>query len=138
MSEDPARLRRQAEIDAWLHWLNDLRETGSALLKLFAAELQLASGDLGRFLVLCLLILPLAIFAWIGLALFLCWIVYAVSGSLGAGFASFFVLHFGILLFIGRQLQRYKQSMSLPATRKYLGVIREEFRHESQRPDSPD
>lgn len=138
MSEDPARLQRQAEIDAWLRWLNDLREAGAALLRLLAAEVQLASGDLGRFVVLCLLILPLALFAWLGLAVFLSWGAFAITGSPGAAFAGFFVLHAGILLIIFRQLKQYRARMSLPATRKYIAAIKEEMRREPQRPDLPD
>lgn len=138
MSEDPARLRRQLEIDAWLRWLTDLRDAGSALLRLLAAELQLASSDLKRFLLLSLLVLPMVVLAWLGLALFLSWIVYSLTGSLGGGFAGFFLLHVGILLFIGRQLKRYKRRMSLPETRKYISVITEELQRAPQRTDSPD
>lgn len=138
MSEDPARLRRQLEIDAWLRWLADLRDAGSALLRLLAAELRLASSDLKRFLLLSLLVLPLVVLAWLGLALFLSWIVYALTGSLGGGFAGFFLLHVGILLFIRRQLKRYKQRMSLPETRKYISVITEELRRAPERTHSPD
>lgn len=138
MSEDPARLRRQLEIDAWLRWLADLRDAGSALLRLLAAELRLASSDLKRFLLLSLLVLPLVVLAWLGLALFLSWIVYALTGSLGGGFAGFFLLHVGILLVIRRQLKRYKQRMSLPETRKYIGVITEELRRAPERTNSPD
>lgn len=138
MSEDPARLRRQSEIDAWLRWLTDLREAGAALLRLLAAELRLASSDLRRFLLLCLLVLPLTLLTWLGFAVFLSWVVYALSGSLGGGFAGFFLLHVGILLIIRRQLRRYRERMSLPATRKYIGVITEGLRREPQRPDSSD
>ena len=75
MSEDPARLRRQSEIDAWLRWLTDLREAGAALLRLLAAELRLASSDLRRFLLLCLLVLPLVLLTWLGFAVLFSWAV---------------------------------------------------------------
>lgn len=138
MSEDPARLKRQQEIDAWLRWLADLRDAGSALLRLLAAELQLATSDLKRFLLLSLLVLPLAVLAWLGLALFLSWIVYVMTGSIGGGFAGFFVLHASLLLLISRQLKRYKQGMTLPETRKYIGVFREELRRAPQGTNSTD
>lgn len=138
MSEDPARSQRQVEFEAWLQWFGDLREVGSALLRLAAAELQLAAGDLRRFLLLSLLVLPMGFLAWLGFALLLSWSLYSVTGSLGAGFAGFFLLHFSILLVIGRLLKRYRKSMSLPLTREHLGGIVEELRRAPQRTGTTD
>lgn len=138
MSEGPDRSRQQVELETWLRWLGDLRDAGSALLRLAAAELQLAAGDLRRFLLLSLLVLPVAFLAWLGFALFLSWAAYSISGSLGAGFAGFFLLHFGILLVIRQLLARYRKSMSLPVTREHLGEILEELQRAPQKTDTPD
>lgn len=138
MSDGPGRSRQQVELEAWLRWLVDLRDTGSALLQLAAAELQLAASDLRRFILLSLLVLPVALLAWLGLAVFLSWVVYAASGSLGAAFAGFFLLHFGILLVIRHLLARYRKSMGLPVTRQHLGEIVKELRNAPQKPDTSD
>ncbi|MEX1197940.1 MAG: hypothetical protein WEB57_08785 [Pseudohongiellaceae bacterium] len=138
MSDEPSQSQQQAELEGWLQWLGDLRNTAAALLRLASAELQLAAGDLRRFLVLSLLVLPVGFLAWLGLALFLCWLVYTASGSMGAAFAGFFMLHFIILLVIQRLLVRYRKSMSLPATRGYLADIVEEFKRAPQRTDTAD
>lgn len=138
MSEEPGRSPQQVELEAWLRWLADLRDAGSALLQLAAAELQLAAGDLRRFLLLSLLVLPTAFLAWLGFALFLSWAAYTVTGSLGAGFAGFFLLHFVILLVIRHLLARYRKSMGMPVTREHLGQILEELRRAPQRTDTSD
>ncbi len=138
MSDEPARSQSQAELEDWLKWFGNLRDAGAALLRLAAAELQLAAGDLRRFLLLSLLVLPVGFLAWLGLALFLSWAVYSASGSLGAGFAGFFLLHFAILLVIRQRLARYRKSMSLPVTRDHLGEIVEELRRAPQRTDTAD
>jgi uncharacterized membrane protein YqjE len=136
MSDGPTGSQRQVEIEAWLQWLGDLRGAGVALLRLAAAELQLAAGDLRRFLLLSMLALPVGLLAWLGFAVFLCWALYSASGSLGAGFAGFFLLHFIILLVIRRMLSRYWKSMSLPVTREHFADIVEELRRVPQRTDT--
>lgn len=138
MSEEPAGSRQQVELEAWLRWLGDLRDAGSALLRLAAAELQLAASDVRRFLLLSLLVLPVAFLAWLGFALFLSWVAYSLTGTLGAAFAGFFLLHFAILVVIRQLLARYRKSMSLPVTREHLGGILKELQSAPQRPDTSD
>lgn len=138
MSDEPARSQSRVELEDWQKWLENLREAGAALLRLASAELQLAAGDLRRFLLLSLLVLPVAILAWLGFALFLSWVAYSVSGSLGAGFAGFFLLHFFILLAIRQLMVRYRKSLSMPLTREHLGEIMEALQHEPRRADTAD
>lgn len=139
MGDEPEQTRQKLETEAWLRWLNDLRDAGAALLRLLSAELQLAGSDLRRFLLLSLLVLPVGLLAWLGLAVFVSWVVYSLSGdSLGAGFAGFFLLHFGILLVIRRLLTRYRKSLSLPVTRDYMARIVKELRRAPQGSDRAD
>lgn len=133
MNEEPVRPRQQTELEAWLRWLRDLSDAGSALLRLAAAELQLAGGDLRRFILVSLLVLPVGFLAWLGFALLLSWMAYSASGSLGAGYAAFFLLHFALLLWIRRLLARYRKSMSLPVTREHFAIIVKELRRAPQR-----
>lgn len=138
MSEEPARPDSRVELEDWQKWVEHLREAGAALLRLASAELQLAAGDLRRFLLLSLLVVPVAILAWLGFALFLSWAAYSVSGSLGAGFAGFFLLHLFMLLAIRQLMLRYRRSLSMPLTREHLGEIMEVLRREPRRTDTAD
>lgn len=111
-------------------WLIDLGHAAAALLRLAAAELQLAGSDLRRILVLGALMLPLAVFAWIGIAVWLSWVVYSLSGSAGAGLVTFPLIHVLILWFMQRQISRYRESLRLPRTRQHLKEISEVFQRE--------
>jgi len=111
-------------------WLNDLGHAAAALLRLAAAELQLAGSDLRRIVVLCVLALPLAVFAWIGLVVWLSWVVYSLSGSAGAGLAAFPLIHVLVLWFMQRQLAKYRESLRMPRTTQHLKEIAEVFQRE--------
>ncbi len=129
--EDRA-MPRQRELDAlqiWLDWARSLSELLGSLSRLVNAEVNLAVGDLRRLLVVVLLMVPLACFAWLGLGALFAWSLYAVSGWVGLALSGFFLLQC-LALFVLRQLARsYRKSLTLPHTREQLQAILRDFEH---------
>ena len=130
--EGPPPLRRSPadELNAVLDWARQVSATGRAYSRLFGLELRLAVADSGRLLVVGLLMLPVAILAWIGLGVLLAWLVYQYSLSVGFALASFFLLQLTVLVALALACRRYSKSLSLPATRRHLNALLTEIRDE--------
>lgn len=111
------------ELKAALDWLRQLSAAGSAYSRLFALELRLALGDSGRLLVLGLLMVPVALLAWVGLGVLLAWLVYHYSQSVGFALGAFFLLQVVVLAALALACRRYSKSLSLPATRRHLNAL---------------
>jgi len=138
--EDRA-MPRQRELDAlqiWLDWARSLSGLMGSLSRLLNAEVNLAVADLRRLLVVALLMVPLACFAWLGLSVFIAWCIYAVSGWLGLALAGFFLLQCAVLLVLTRLVRSYKKSLSLPHTRQQLQAILRDFEHGPKSADRTD
>lgn len=130
MTEPTGSSRLPPEQQAVVVWLIDLGHAAAALLRLAAAELQLAGSDLRRILVIGIMMLPMAFLAWIGFAVWLSWGVYSLTGWVGAGLLTFPLIH-GILLWImQRQVRKYRHSLRLPRTTQHLKEISEVFQRE--------
>jgi len=121
--------KTQDELNAWLAWLQQLTALGTALSALASAEIRLAGGDLRRLLLIVLLLFPVIIFTWLGLSVCISWFVYSVSGFAGAGFFAFFVLQASAAVYIRVLIKRYRRSLTMPMTRKYLAEILEDIKH---------
>lgn len=119
----------QDELGAWLAWFRQLGALGSALLTLATAEIRLAGGDLRRLLILSLLLLPMIIITWLGLSVFVSWLVYNQSGTAGAGLFTFFAIQAGATLTMWLLFKKYRRSLTLPMTRRYLDEIVEDIKH---------
>ncbi len=119
----------QDELSAWLSWLRQLGVLGGALSTLATAEIRLASGDLRRLLLLSLLMLPILVFTWLGLSVFVSWLVFSQSGMAGAGLFTFFAIQAGATMTIALLLKKYSRSLTLPMTRRYLDEIVEDIKH---------
>lgn len=127
--QDNAGGNAQDELNAWLAWLRQLGALGSALAALASAEIRLAGTDLRRLLLLSLLILPMVIFTWLGLSIFVSWLVFTLSGMAGAGLFAFFAIQACATLYMGLLLKKYRRSLTLPMTRRYLDQIVEDIKH---------
>lgn len=128
----PPTVSPAAELQAVLDWLRQASATGSAYSRLFALELRLALGDSGRLLVVGLLMLPVALLAWIGLGILLAWLVYQYSQSVTFALVAFFLLQVTTLVILALACKRYVKSFSFPATRRHLNALLTEIRDEPQ------
>ncbi|MEX0740393.1 MAG: hypothetical protein WD071_13705 [Pseudohongiella sp.] len=126
--DDRASNKAQDDAGAWLAWLRQLTALGSALSVLATAEMRLAGGDLRRLLLLGLFFFPVVIFTWLGLSLFVSWLSYSLSGLPGAGFFTFFVIQVIAALTMRHLFKKYRRSLSMPMTRKYLAEIVEDIK----------
>ena len=140
-SREDRSLPRQRELDAlqlWLDWARSLSGLLGSLSRLLNAEVNLAVADLRRLLVVALLMLPLACFAWLGLSGFVAWGLYAISGWLGLALGGFFLLQCVVLLVLRRMARSYRKSLSLPHTREQLQAILRDFEHGPKSTDRTD
>lgn len=119
----------QDELDAWLAWFRQLAALASALSVLATAEVRLASGDLRRLVLLVLFFFPIAIFTWLSLSVCLSWLVYSQSGVSGAGFFTFFAIQASTAIYMWFLFKKYRRSLTLPTTRRYLDEIIEDIKH---------
>lgn len=121
--------KTQDELSAWLAWLRQIGALVSALSTLATAEMRLASVDLRRLLLLSLLLFPMLIITWLGLSVFLSWLVFEQSGMAGAGLFTFFAIQAGTTLIMWRLFRKYRRNLTLPMTRRYLDEIVEDIKH---------
>ena len=112
-----------AELNAISGWLRQAGETGLDLSLLLGLELRLAAGDLGRMIVLTLLLLPVLLLAWTGLCICLSWLAYLLSGQPIVAFIAFPLLQAAVALFICQRYRQYSKSLSLPRVRQHLHAM---------------
>lgn len=127
-----------ADIAASFDWLRNMAEACLAVLRLGRAELALAKEDLGRMLLMCVLVLPVLFLTWIAAGVLIAWIVYEQSASATFGFAAFAAIQLGASLLLLNRIKTYQRSLSLPATRAQINAIIQEVRHEASRQASSD
>jgi len=118
----------QDELSAWRAWLKQLGALAGALSTLATAEIRLAGGDLRRLVLLSLLLFPMVIFTWLGLSVFVSWLVYSQSGMPGAGLFTFFAGQAGATAYMWFLFKKYRRSLTLPMTRRYLDEIVEDIK----------
>ncbi|MFA5495526.1 MAG: hypothetical protein WC247_12170 [Porticoccaceae bacterium] len=123
------------ELKAWLEWLEQAVAAGGTLSRLAALELRLAVASSGRLLVLALVILPLVVFAWLGLSVLLGWLAFQYSLSVSVGLGTFLGVQLAALAALGWGCLRYRRRLSLPATRRHLQAFREGLQRGAQTTD---
>lgn len=115
----------QAQLKAWAA----LGTQALAVIEQFASvlrlELGLAVADAGRLVVVVLAIIPLVLFAWLGLGLLLAWLVYAASASVTLALVMFLLLQAGTLVLLFSAARRFQRSLGLPATRRQWQALRQ-------------
>ncbi|WP_185267728.1 hypothetical protein [Halopseudomonas xiamenensis] len=121
--------RRQpltAELKSSLEWLEHAALAGGDLVRLAGLELRLAAGDSGRLVVLGLVMLPIALLAWIGLSVLLAWLVFAWLGSQALAIGTFIVVQVVALGIMAAYCKKFAKSLSFPATNRQLKALKEQ------------
>ncbi|MEQ8515450.1 MAG: hypothetical protein RIC38_07585 [Chromatocurvus sp.] len=108
----------EVQLQAWLALGAQALTVVDRLSTVLRLELGLALADAKRLLLVLLAMIPLALFAWLGLCVMLAWLAYAASASVGLGLATFLALQIGTLLLLLRAARRFQRSLGLPATRR--------------------
>lgn len=113
------------ELKAWLGWVEQAVAAGGTLSRLAVLELRLAVASSGRLVLLGLIILPLVVFAWLGLSILLGWLAYQYGQSVTVGLGTFLGVQLAALVALGWGCRRYRKRMSMSATRRHLQAFRE-------------
>lgn len=93
---------------------------GQGFVSLLGQELKLALGDTLRIMVLSKIYVYLVVLAWLGLTVFISWVVYDASGYGPWSALVFFLLQIMGLLTVHFLVRSLSQSLSLPQTRVQL------------------
>ncbi len=116
--EQPSDVER--ELNAWFTWAQQAAAAGGTFAQLFRTEVRLAVRSARQMLLLGLLMLPLLLFAWLGISTALGWSVYSFSDSVLLGLLAFTTLQLLVLAMLGRKAKTLSGRMRLPATRQQL------------------
>ncbi len=115
------------ELQAWLDWGRGLALMGDAFSRLLRAELRLALVDARRLALVTALVVPVAVFAWLGLSVLIAWLGYLASDMVVLGIATFLLVQCVALLAMRWLTRRYVRSLGLPHTRAHLRAVMEGF-----------
>lgn len=118
---EPAAWERA--LDAARTLLDAVREFFGALAALIASELRLARATLPLFLAGCVLLLALALSAWMSLVALLGYAFFALTGSAGAALLLLTASHALLLALCIDLLRRGLRLLTLPGTRAELGAL---------------
>ncbi|MDO8909238.1 MAG: hypothetical protein Q7W55_12165 [Pseudohongiella sp.] len=121
----------KSDIGASIDWLRSLVTLSTAVFRLGIAEASLAREDLGRLILVYLLIVPVFLLTWIALGVLAAWIVFELSSSATLGIASFAAIQVGTCLLLVNRIKTYRHSFTLPETRAQIMAIIEEVRDET-------
>lgn len=113
---DFASVQREAE--AWLAMGQQALGVGGKFSRLLQVELQLAAADGARLVLLGLLMVPLALLAWVGLSVLLAWLVYDATAHVALGLVGFLGLQLLAMLGLLLLARRYRESLRFPASRR--------------------
>ena len=125
-------LRPQDELKAWVELLQQAVAAGATLSQLAMLELRLALADGGRLVALGLVMLPLALLAWLGLSVLIGWCVFQCAVSVALGIGAFLAVQLVTLGILGAACARYRKSLALPATRRHVRQFMESVKPDAQ------
>lgn len=132
VNDTPDEQRPQDELKAWVELLQQAVAAGATLSQLAMLELRLALADGGRLVALGLVMLPLALLAWLGLSVLIGWCVFQWAASVTLGIGAFLAVQLVTLGILGAACARYRKSLSLPATRRHLRQFMESVKPDAQ------
>ena len=144
MSEIPGETRpgdersspdAQEEMKGWLEWAQHAAVTGKDFAALAWMEIRLAMSDTGRMVVLGLVMIPLAMLAWIGLSVLIAWAVYVPTESVALGLVGFMAVQVIPMAIMGLMIKKYSKSLALPATKRHIQAFKEGLGDGAQRSD---
>ncbi|MCE5234397.1 MAG: hypothetical protein ABFC67_12595 [Mizugakiibacter sp.] len=119
----PAAAAWEQALDAARTLLDAARGFAGALAALVASELRLARATLPLFIAGCVLLLVLALSAWVSLVALLGYAFYALTASLGAALLLLTASHALLLALCIGLLRRGLRLLTLPGTRAELGAL---------------
>ena len=90
------------------------------LLRLAKAELLLTLAEIPHLLILCLVLIPFILFAWLSFSVLLAWFAYAASGEVAIGIFVFFLLQGVPSLLLVLRIARIESSLFFPETSRQL------------------
>jgi len=125
----------RSEIDRWLDWMQQMVALVVALGELASAEGRLALGDVKRLLIASIVLVPFLIFSWLSFGVWMSWLVYSLSGSLGSAFFAFFFLQAAVSGYLLTTIKAYRSTLSLPRTRQHVRELLEDIKRDSSRSD---
>lgn len=123
----------------WLDCAQQALGLTGSFLQLASAELDLALASGRRLLILGLLLLPVTLFAWIGISAMVAWLGYllglqfasnAVAISLGLLF--FILQQVGVIFLLLQKCRDCRKNMRFAQTRKHVQLFRQGLAHELQ------
>jgi uncharacterized membrane protein YqjE len=129
---------QQSHLDTSINWLLSIASLFTSVFRLGIAEASLAKEDLGRLVLVCLLIVPIFLLTWVALGVLAAWIVFELTAWAAMGFATFAAIQLITSLILISKLKTYRHSLTLPATRAQISTIIEEVRHEARKPAATD
>lgn len=135
---EAARLEQPRSLGDLGDWAKLAADYGFTLLSLFKEELKVTLSGLPRLVVLAVLLLPFALFAWLGLCVLLSWAVYIASGSPAGGFALFFLLQVLVCAFLLWKMAAIRRTLFFPATRRQLALSTELLAAQEKEAPSPE
>lgn len=127
-----------SEAEALIAWGKGMVAMFGALSRLASAELQLALGDLKRLLAVGILVIPVSVFAWLGVSILIGWWCYVASGSVTAGLLGFIGVQALVIAVVAVLLRRFVASMRLPHTRAQWQAMMQDLERGTQSEDQRD
>lgn len=125
----------RGELENWLDWAQQMAALMVAIGELARAEGRLALADVRRLLIASLAIIPFLMLTWLSFGVWLSWLVYSLSGSMGYAFFTFFALQAAVSLYLRVMIKTYRSTLSLPRTRQHVRELLEEVKRGSSRSD---
>ena len=98
--------------------------SGKGLLRLLKAEILLAMAEMPQLLALWLILVPLALLAWVGLSVLAGWAAWHYTAELGWAIATFSLLQLLCCGLVLLRIARSEKRLFVPATRQRLRQLR--------------
>lgn len=113
--EEQAQAKQQAALGTLS------RSYFSGLLELLKLESKQALAAIPALLLLGLLMLPLALLAWIGASVLVAYLAYSAHPSMALAITVFLLIQLLAIYLLKRRLETYVQRLKLPHSREEIG-----------------
>lgn len=125
--------REELGLTPFASYAKEAMVVGSSLATLLQLELRLAAQDLGRLLVLALLLLPVLLLAWTSFCAGVSWFLYRYFEEPAAAFLTFLSLQMLALGGMAWLANRYRGSLSFPRTKEFVQTLARSKKVESKK-----
>lgn len=110
----------EADVAQTLKLGEQLMDFAGGVMDLAHAEALLAVSSLPKLLMLWLIMMPIILLTWCSFSVLIAWGAVALSGELGAGVLTFFLLQVLLLLTCRLLFVKYRRRMTFPHTRAQI------------------